>query len=347
MKCRPFPALAARALAVAAVAAGVLVLPAHAAATVSVWFVDDGKPVGVQRSGTSIEAAVRKLLAGPTAFERARGIHTAVPRNTPLRSLVVQHRLVTVDLGERFAAGRDAASLQERVGQLVRTVMAVPGVRGVRVRVAGAVPVGLFPGYDLRGLVRRAVEPVQPAAPTLRYVQQELVDLGFMAPTGLTGAADMQTSTAVLGYEKWAGLGRDGSLGPDVIAALSRATRPEPKLRKPGRRIEVQLGRQLALLIEDDRVVRAVHISSGAYGKTPTGSFRVYRKERYSWSVPFKVWLPWASYFTGGVAFHEFGSVPTYAASHGCVRVNHYDAEMLYEFAVPGTPVDVFDEATV
>ena len=94
----------------------------------------------------------------------------------------------------------------------------------------------------------------------------------------------------------------------------------------PGRRIEVQLRRQLALLIEDNRVLRAVHISSGAGGRTPTGSFRVYRKERYSWSVPFKVWLPWASYFTGGIAFHEYPSVPTYAASHGCVRVNRYDA---------------------
>ena len=109
----------------------------------------------------------------------------------------------------------------------------------------------------------------------------------------------------------------------------------------------MQLRRQVALLIDDNRVVRTVHISSGAGGKTPTGSFRVYRKERYSWSVPFKVWLPWASYFTGGVAFHEFGSVPTYAASHGCIRVNHYDAAMLFGFAETGTRVDVFDEAAV
>ena len=328
-------------------AGAVLALPAHAGAGVSVWFVADGKPVSVERSGATIEVAVRKLLAGPTRAERARGLRTTVPRATPLRSLVVQRRVVTVDLGERFAAGRDAASLRERVGQLVRTVMAVPGVLGVRVRVDGAVPVGLFPGYDLRGPVRRAVEPVRTGVPTLRDVQQELVDLGFMAPSGLTGVADMQTSTAVLGFEKWVNLPRDGSLGPQVIAALARATRSEPKLRKPGRRIEVQLGRQLALLIEDNRVLRAVHISSGAYGKTPTGSFRVYRKERYSWSVPFKVWLPWASYITGGVALHEFGSVPTYAASHGCIRVNHYDAEMLYGFAEIGTPVDVFDEAEV
>jgi lipoprotein-anchoring transpeptidase ErfK/SrfK len=61
--------------------------------------------------------------------------------------------------------------------------------------------------------------------------------------------------------------------------------------------------------------------------------------------VPFKVWLPWASYFTGGIAFHEYGSVPTYAASHGCVRVNRYDAQLLFGFAEAGTRVDVFDEA--
>ena len=329
-----------------AAALAALALAGTAGAGVQVWFVADGKPVAVSRSGTSVRQAVEQLLAGPTAAERGRGLRTTVPGATPLRSVEVSRRIVTVDLGERFAAGLDATSLQDRVGQLVRTVKGVPGVRGIRVLIAGGTPVGLFPGYDLRRPVTRPVERVQ-SMPGIRDYQQELVDLGFMAPTGVTGVVDMQTSTAVLGFQKWEGLSRDGSLGAATIAMLQRATRPEPRLHKPGRRIEVQLRRQLALLIEDDKVVRAVHISSGAYGKTPNGSFRVYRKERYSWSVPFKVRLPWASYFSGGVAFHEFGSVPSYAASHGCVRVNHYDAEMLFGFAVTGTPVDVFDEAAV
>jgi peptidoglycan hydrolase-like protein with peptidoglycan-binding domain len=322
-----------------------LALAGPAVAGVQVWFEADGKPVAVTRSGTTVGQAVEQLLSGPTAAERARGLRTAVPRATLLRSLTVSRRIATVDLGERFTTGLDGTSLQDRVGQLVRTVRAVPGVRGVRILVAGGTPVGLFPGYDLRRPVVRPVERVQ-SVPGARDYQQELVDLGFMAPSGVTGVVDLQTSTAVLGFQKWEGLSRDGTLGAATIAMLQRATRPEPRLHKPGRRIEVQLRRQLALLIEDDKVVRAVHISSGAYGKTPNGSFRVYRKERYSWSVPFKVWLPWASYFSGGVAFHEFGSVPSYAASHGCVRVNHYDAEMLFGFAVTGTPVDVFDEAT-
>jgi hypothetical protein len=325
-------------------AACALALPGVAGAGVSVWFIAGGKPAPVARRGSTIESAVSQLLAGPTRAERARGVRSAVPRATPLLSVTVSRRVVTVDLGARFAAGRDESALENRVGQLVRTVRSIRGVRAVRLLIDGGVPVGLFPGYDLRHPVVTAVSS-GPRQATTRELQQLLVDLGFMSASGLTGAIDTQTSVAVLGFQKWAGLERDGTLGPTTVSALESATRPEPSRRAPGRRIEVQLRRQLALLIEDDRVVRTVHISSGAGGRTPTGSFRVYRKERYSSSVPFKVWLPWASYITGGVAFHEFGSVPTYAASHGCIRVNHYDAAMLFGFAETGTPVEVFDEA--
>lgn len=326
-----------------ALAACALVLPGTAGAGVRVWFVAAGEPAPVLRNGSTIESAARELLAGPTAAERRRGLTSAVPPSTPLRSLTVSHRLVTIDLGGRFAAGRDEAALDTRVGQLVRTMRSIPGVRGVRLLIDGGVPIGVFPGYDLRRPVTAALEPAVDR-PT-RGLQQLLVDLGFMARSGLTGVVDTQTTTAVLGFQKWAGLGRDGALGPETVTALERATRPEPVQRAPGRRIEVQLRRQLALLIENNRVVRTVHVSTGAGGATPRGTFRVFRKERNSWSIPFKVWLPWASYFTGGVAFHEFGSVPTYAASHGCIRVNHYDAAMLFGFAETGTPVAVLDEA--
>lgn len=86
--------------------------------------------------------------------------------------------------------------------------------------------------------------------------------------------------------------------------------------------------------------MRAIHISSGAPGTaTPPGSFRVYRKARKDWSYPFKVWLQWVSYFTGGIAFHEYPEVPAYPASHGCVRVPRDDAPTVYRFATLGTPV--------
>ena len=207
VKCSGFVALAAALLLA-------LALPAGAGASVNVWFLKDGKPVSVARNGTTIRAAVNGLLAGPSAWDRGRGIGTAVPGSTPLRSVTVENRIVTVDLGGRFAAGRDARTLQERVGQLVRTLRAISGVRAVKVLLDGGTPVGLFPGYDLRRPIATAVDPSSPAQSTTRDIQRELVDLGFMDRSGITGTVDTQTSTAVLGFQKWIGLPRDGSLDP-------------------------------------------------------------------------------------------------------------------------------------
>ena len=49
----------------------------------------------------------------------------------------------------------------------------------------------------------------------------------------MTGIVDYQTSTAVLGFQKWANLTRDGALGAATVSALLRATRPAPALRHP------------------------------------------------------------------------------------------------------------------
>jgi hypothetical protein len=79
-----------------------------AGAGVQVWFVSEGKPVAVTRTGTTVRQAVERLLEGPTAPERRRGPGTAVPRETPLRSLTVSSRIAAVDLGERATRHEDA-----------------------------------------------------------------------------------------------------------------------------------------------------------------------------------------------------------------------------------------------
>jgi lipoprotein-anchoring transpeptidase ErfK/SrfK len=102
------------------------------------------------------------------------------------------------------------------------------------------------------------------------------------------------------------------------------------------------LDRQLTLYIENGQVTRVLDVSTGKPGyETPVGSWKVLREEQRSWSVPYSVWLPWASYFVGGVAFHEYPDVPPTAASHGCVRVPRWDAEWLFGQIPIGTPVTV------
>jgi lipoprotein-anchoring transpeptidase ErfK/SrfK len=104
----------------------------------------------------------------------------------------------------------------------------------------------------------------------------------------------------------------------------------------------VLLDRQVALAIENDRVVRTLHVSTGAPSSpTPPGDFKVYAKIPKWWSVPFREWLLWAVPFNGGIAFHELAEVPPYAASHGCVRERFVSSKWMYDFARVGMPVKV------
>jgi hypothetical protein len=326
------------------------------AASARVYFLQGEQLVAVTRPGSTVKAAVNALLAGPTRAETGKQFRTYVPSGTRLRSVRFAGGVATVDLGERFAAGQDAESLSARITQLVYTVTAVPGVKSVRLLVSGGVPLGLFPGYAFSRPVTRAqatrpvVPPPKPppdtggqANPDTRALQQRLADLGFLALGAVDGVAGEETRFAVIAFQKWARLSRDGVAGPQTRAALAQAGRPSPITSGGGgRRVEVLLDRQLALAIENSAVVRAIHVSTGAPGfGTPAGSYSVFRKEVRSWSIPFKVWLPWASYFVGGIAFHEYPDVPVAPASHGCVRTPRYGARWLYEFTPIGTPVRV------
>ena len=325
-------------------------------ATVKVAFLQGEQVVYVTRSGSTLRQAVAALLAGPSAAERRREVTSAVPAGTPLRAVSSTGGVATIDLGEKFAAGTNTASLSARVTQLVLTATSISGVRSVRLLVKGATPLGLFPGFvtarpitakfarapDVAPPGQPAPEPTTDPTTAIRNLQQRLADLSFLPADAVDGKAGEQTRFAVMAFQKWQGLARDGVAGPATLAALAGASRPTPRTSGSGRRFEVLLDRQLVLYIENGAVVRTLHVSSGAPGfETPTGRFSVFRKETNSWSVPYKVWLPWASYFVGGVAFHESPDVPAQPASHGCVRVPRYDAKWLYDNAPNGTVVTV------
>jgi germination protein M len=92
--------------------------------TVHVYFVRGERGALVHRvvpARTPASAAVRALLAGPTAAERRRGYSSAVPSGTRLLGLTVKRGLATVDLSNRFASGGGSTSMNWRLAQLVYT----------------------------------------------------------------------------------------------------------------------------------------------------------------------------------------------------------------------------------
>ena len=232
------------------------------------------------------------LLAGPSAAEKAAGMRTYIPPGTPLRSLTIADGLATVDLGELFIQGTNGESLDARLTQVVYTLTAGPDVTSVRLLVKGGTPLGIFPGINATGPLTRAglatpslpapkpptAPPAPPVSAATKALQAKLVALGYLPSGAADGEPGPQTTNAVIAFQKWQGLPRDGRAGPATLAALASASRPAPITKGgSGRRIEILLDRQVALAIEDDRVVRTIAISSGAPATpTPPGSYTVF-----------------------------------------------------------------------
>jgi hypothetical protein len=347
-----------------AVAALALVSGVRAASaqsgTVKVWFLHGEQMESVNRPGTTGEDAIRQLLAGPTAAEARRGVRTFVPKGTRLRSVTVSNGVANVDLTLPFVKGRKASSLLARLSQIVHTATGPEGATKVQLLIMGGKPLGMFPGavtavpITVKYLETPNVPPPKPPSGTapppsssVRAAQQRLAELGFLLPKDVDGQLGPTTQGAVLAFQKWAGLGRDGVLGPQTTRRLQAAARPEPRTRGgSGKRAEVLLDRQVALAIQNNRVVRVMHVSTGSPATpTPPGNFKVYAKIQKWWSVPFREWLLWAVPFNGGIAFHELAEVPPYPASHGCVRESYTTAKWMYDFSEVGMPVKVLSRS--
>lgn len=180
------------------------------------------------------------------------------------------------------------------------------------------------------------------SGPAVSALTKRLAELSYL-PAGASGSRfTLRTHHAVVAFQKVHRLAPDGQVGPMTSRALKTASVPKAALARTGTRIEVLRTTQVAQLVVGGRVHRTINVSSGKAGyATPTGSFRVFRREAMSWSNPYQVWLPWAAYFNGGIAFHEHRDVPAYPASHGCVRVPSPFAKEVYDFARMGRVVEV------
>jgi len=312
---------------------------------VRVAFVKNGRIRRVERVVPKglppAEHALRELVQGPTRAERRRDLRTAFRDGSRVRSVRTDGALWYVSLSRSAFGAGSPETQRARLWQIAATLAPLGPQEHVVVategRVVSTVRLGVRPGR-WRGEVGENGYRYE-----VRGVQLRLWTLGYLDRSDVTGSADYLTQQALLAFQGWEGIERTGTVTGSTQVALFRATRPRPRQRgASGRRIEIHLDQAALLVVEDREVVRVVHTSTGAGGTTPRGEFRVYAKSLMSWSVPFRVWMPFAAYFRGGIAMHQSPDVPPYPASHGCVRLPEGEAERVYRFVEIETPVTVF-----
>ena len=168
------------------------------------------------------------------------------------------------------------------------------------------------------------------------------------------GYYDRDLEHAIITFEKVEGLARNGTWG---AAERARAQAPRGfRLRFPGagRAVEIDITRQVLVLSQGGSIVRIVDVSTGSerhylqegvdnVAHTPRGRFHIIRKiDGVHLSPLGTLYRP--SFFFEGFAVHGNDSVPTYNASHGCVRVTNTAADLLFPLLTIGTPLAVYDE---
>jgi peptidoglycan hydrolase-like protein with peptidoglycan-binding domain len=168
------------------------------------------------------------------------------------------------------------------------------------------------------------------SGPEIVALQRRLAALGYWNGTA-DGEFGQLTTQAVYALQKAAGLDRDGTVGPKTREALDRGVRPKAK-SKDGNRIEIDLKRQLLMIVDDGAVTTIFNTSTGSnenyeyegetyLADTPTGKFTVSRQIDGWRHAPLgELYRP--KYFNGGIAVHGAYSIPPYPASHGCARLS-------------------------
>jgi lipoprotein-anchoring transpeptidase ErfK/SrfK len=160
------------------------------------------------------------------------------------------------------------------------------------------------------------------------------------APAATFGA---ELADSVVAFQKARGLSRTGIADAATWRALGQEVVPVPRYRGAGTHLEVSKSRQILIVVRDGETTAYLPVSSGAGGITPVGSFSVL------WKAPATTtWLGSAILYRtmtihGNVAIHGYPSVPTYPASHGCVRIPIWLADWLYRQTPVGERVYVYE----
>jgi lipoprotein-anchoring transpeptidase ErfK/SrfK len=278
------------------------------------------------------------------------GVHAVVRvRLGPIRlagATIVRGHVRPAEPGARVdvtltLAGHAVSTRRPEIGAAggfrTRFRVPLPGSYRVRARFADA---DHLAGTDVDGPRSTPLPTVRPGSNGVyvRLLERRLVALHYRL-VGIDGSFDVRTGDAVMAFRKVQRMQRTTTVDAAVWRALADPVVPRPRAATDGLHIEVDQTRQVLYTVDEGAVTNVIHVSTGK-PSTPTrdGSFFVTRKiAGYS---EHRLYYP--SFFDGARAIHGWPDVPTYAASHGCVRVPYWHAKWIFGLAPVGTRVVVY-----
>lgn len=212
----------------------------------------------------------------------------------------------------------------------------------------------LISTFSIASAVQRSSRHATLTRAEIKEAERGLSELGYW--TGpVDGVFDTASQSALIAFQKWEGRTVDGRLTRAELEAIRNGE--SPKARDAGyEHVEVDLERQVMLLINQQGEVRVLPVSTGS-GKsfisdnqtsiayTPRGRFVVYDKT-FGWEDGALGSVYYANYISGGVAIHGYESVPTRPASHGCIRIPMFAAREVSRLLPLGTIVLVYDNVS-
>ncbi len=187
----------------------------------------------------------------------------------------------------------------------------------------------------------------------IRDAERRLSELGYW--TGpVDGRFDAATRAALIAFQKWEGRKITGRLTSEELEAIRNAATP---VARDGHypHVEVDIDRQVLLIIDEKESVRVLPVSTGtdeafvydgqeSIAYTPRGRFVVYEKG-VGWEDNL-LGMYYANYFSGGIAIHGSYNVPAQPASHGCIRIPLFAAREVSRLLKLGTIVLVYDKVS-
>jgi len=188
----------------------------------------------------------------------------------------------------------------------------------------------------------------------IKEVERLLAELGYWTGT-VDGRFDPKTQAALIAFQKSEGRTITGLLTSEEFEAIRNSSAPKARDGAYAH-VEVDLDRQVLLIVNDEGAVRVLPVSTGSgrefsyegqtsIAYTPRGRFVVYEKG-IGWENNVPGSMYYANYISGGIAIHGSYSVPMQPASHGCIRIPMFAAREVSRLMKLGTIVLVYDKVS-